>query len=259
VNPAHGIKMQYVNPATGGYPMPTIAAFLQLLPSGFESAPYRSTDATIFCVAEGRGASRIGYSAAGHWAMITCEDTCLGRTYRPGDRADRFPIGPRNRRPLAAVLGRPMTTATVAPPFRANQVGSLLRPRHLLEAREAQAWRAAGRRAPAAGRRRHPRSRRDAESRDDPSPTASSAAACGMDFVCDFANVVQTPGVPSSPPDQGEMEYAARRQDHRQARTTPSDLRGRLQVPEVHRSRDSEDHAAVAERHALSRRPRGRG
>ena len=52
--------MQHVNPATGGYPMPTIAAFLQLLPSGFESAPYRSTDATIFCVAEGRGASRIG-------------------------------------------------------------------------------------------------------------------------------------------------------------------------------------------------------
>ena len=60
VHPAHGIKMQYVNPATGGYPMPTIAAFLQLLPSGFTTAPYRSTDATVFCVAEGRGASRIG-------------------------------------------------------------------------------------------------------------------------------------------------------------------------------------------------------
>ena len=60
VHPAHGVKLQYVNPATGGYPMPTIAAFLQLLPAGFESAPYRSTDATIFCVAEGHGTSRVG-------------------------------------------------------------------------------------------------------------------------------------------------------------------------------------------------------
>ena len=60
VHPTHGIKMQYVNPATGGYPMPTIAAFLQLLPAGFETAEYRSTDATVFCVAEGRGTSRVG-------------------------------------------------------------------------------------------------------------------------------------------------------------------------------------------------------
>jgi gentisate 1,2-dioxygenase len=60
VHPTHGIKMQYVNPATGGYPMPTIAAFLQLLPAGLETAPYRSTDATIFCVAEGHGTSRVG-------------------------------------------------------------------------------------------------------------------------------------------------------------------------------------------------------
>ena len=59
VHPTHGIKMQYVNPATGGYPMPTIAAFLQLLPSGLETAEYRSTDATVFCVAEGRGTSRV--------------------------------------------------------------------------------------------------------------------------------------------------------------------------------------------------------
>jgi len=63
VHPTHGIKMQYVNPATGGYPMPTIAAFLQLLPSGIETAEYRSTDATVFCVAEGRGTSRVGEQA----------------------------------------------------------------------------------------------------------------------------------------------------------------------------------------------------
>jgi gentisate 1,2-dioxygenase len=52
--------MQYINPATGGYPMPTIAAFLQLLPQGFKGSPYRCTDSTVFCVSEGRGRTRVG-------------------------------------------------------------------------------------------------------------------------------------------------------------------------------------------------------
>jgi gentisate 1,2-dioxygenase len=59
-HPAHGLKLQYTNPATGGYPMPTIGAFLQLLPSGFNGTAYRATDATVYCVVEGRGSSRIG-------------------------------------------------------------------------------------------------------------------------------------------------------------------------------------------------------
>ena len=57
---AHGIKMQFVNPATGGYPMPTIGAFLQFLPGGFSGTRFRSTDATVYHVIEGRGQSRIG-------------------------------------------------------------------------------------------------------------------------------------------------------------------------------------------------------
>ena len=36
-----GIKLRYINPATGGAPTPTMAAFLQLLPAGFEGRPYR--------------------------------------------------------------------------------------------------------------------------------------------------------------------------------------------------------------------------
>jgi len=55
----HGIKLQYSNPGTGGYPMPTIAAYLQLLPSGFRGEGYRSTDGTVYCVVEGRGRSRV--------------------------------------------------------------------------------------------------------------------------------------------------------------------------------------------------------
>jgi gentisate 1,2-dioxygenase len=60
VHACHGVKMRYVNPVTGGYPMPTIGAFLQLLPAGFRGARHRSTDATIHCVTEGRGRSLAG-------------------------------------------------------------------------------------------------------------------------------------------------------------------------------------------------------
>jgi gentisate 1,2-dioxygenase len=59
-HPCHGIKLQYSNPATGGYPMPTIGAFVQLLPAGFRGQPYRSTDGTVFSVVEGHGRTRIG-------------------------------------------------------------------------------------------------------------------------------------------------------------------------------------------------------
>ncbi len=59
-DPCHGLKMRYTNPVTGGYPMTTIAAFIQLLPKGFTTAPYRSTDATVFVAVEGRGRTRIG-------------------------------------------------------------------------------------------------------------------------------------------------------------------------------------------------------
>ena len=56
----HGLKMRYANPQTGDHAMPTIGTFLQLLPKGFKTSRYRSTDGTTFCVAEGRGRSRIG-------------------------------------------------------------------------------------------------------------------------------------------------------------------------------------------------------
>ena len=60
VDPRHGIKMQYINPVTGGFAMPTIATFLQLLPAGFRGVSYRATDGTVSCVVEGSGRTRIG-------------------------------------------------------------------------------------------------------------------------------------------------------------------------------------------------------
>jgi gentisate 1,2-dioxygenase len=58
--PCHGYKLRYVNPANGDYPMPTIGAFMQLLPAGFATAPYRCTDGTVFAVVEGEGETVVG-------------------------------------------------------------------------------------------------------------------------------------------------------------------------------------------------------
>ena len=60
LDPCHGIRMKYANPLDGGYALPTIATFIQLLPPGFRGAVHRSTDATVFCVAEGAGRTEAG-------------------------------------------------------------------------------------------------------------------------------------------------------------------------------------------------------
>jgi gentisate 1,2-dioxygenase len=54
-----GHKLRYVNPATGASPMPTIGAFAQLLPAGFETKPYRATDSTVYVCLEGSGSAEI--------------------------------------------------------------------------------------------------------------------------------------------------------------------------------------------------------
>lgn len=56
----HGFKLRYVNPATGASPMPTMAAFTQWLPAGFETQPVRATDATVHVCLEGGGEARVG-------------------------------------------------------------------------------------------------------------------------------------------------------------------------------------------------------
>ncbi|MGA9866046.1 MAG: gentisate 1,2-dioxygenase [Acetobacteraceae bacterium] len=56
----HGHKMRYVNPATGDHAMPTIGAFLQLLPASFDTDNYRATDGTIYVAVEGEGRTVVG-------------------------------------------------------------------------------------------------------------------------------------------------------------------------------------------------------
>ena len=54
-----GYKLRYTDPATGSSPIPTIGAFLQLLPKGMRTRGYRSTDSTIYVCLEGHGSAFI--------------------------------------------------------------------------------------------------------------------------------------------------------------------------------------------------------
>lgn len=59
-DPCHGLKMRYVNPVDGQSAMPTMGTFMALLPKGFKTEPYRSTDGTVFSPVEGTGRARVG-------------------------------------------------------------------------------------------------------------------------------------------------------------------------------------------------------
>jgi gentisate 1,2-dioxygenase len=59
-HPCWGHKLQYANPVTGDWAMPTIGTFMQLLPRGFRGRDYRSTDSTVYAVVEGKGRCLIG-------------------------------------------------------------------------------------------------------------------------------------------------------------------------------------------------------
>jgi gentisate 1,2-dioxygenase len=50
-----GVKLRYVNPLTGGSPMPTMATFMQKLPAGFQGKAWRQTDGAVYSVVEGHG------------------------------------------------------------------------------------------------------------------------------------------------------------------------------------------------------------
>jgi len=91
-----GVKLRYINPATGGYPMPTMATFMQFLPAGFRGRQYRSTDATVYSVVEGSGVAKIGETVfqfnakdifvAPSWATVTLDATVDAVLFSYSDR-----------------------------------------------------------------------------------------------------------------------------------------------------------------------------
>ncbi len=56
----HAFKMEYIDPTSGGPAIPTISTFLQLVPVGFATSPYRSTAGQIVMAVRGRGRVTIG-------------------------------------------------------------------------------------------------------------------------------------------------------------------------------------------------------
>jgi gentisate 1,2-dioxygenase len=58
-DPHHGHKLRFVNPATGRSPMPTIGAYAQRLPAGFETRALQSTDGTVHVCLDGEGEAEI--------------------------------------------------------------------------------------------------------------------------------------------------------------------------------------------------------
>lgn len=74
---AHGHRLRYVNPATGGWAMPTMATWLQALPARYSTRRSRSTAGTVYSVVEGR-------------ARLTIADD------RPGGASVAFELGARD-------------------------------------------------------------------------------------------------------------------------------------------------------------------
>lgn len=93
----HGHKLRYVNPSSGGHVTPTMAAFMQLLPDGFASQPYRSTDGTVFSVVEGEGESIIGGHIF-HWKPrdVFIVPSWTDVTHRAKQRAVLFSFSDRS-------------------------------------------------------------------------------------------------------------------------------------------------------------------
>jgi len=55
-----GYALEFVNPVDGSSVLPTMSAFCQLLPKGYETPSLRRTDALVFSVVHGSGRVRVG-------------------------------------------------------------------------------------------------------------------------------------------------------------------------------------------------------
>ncbi|MGZ5085019.1 MAG: hypothetical protein ACXWHA_17250, partial [Usitatibacter sp.] len=55
-----GHVLRYEDPKRGGWAMPTIASTIRLLPKGFATRSYRSSDSMVFAAVEGSGTLEVG-------------------------------------------------------------------------------------------------------------------------------------------------------------------------------------------------------
>jgi len=59
IDKRHGARVRYANPVNGGPVLPTMGAWLAMLPKGFKGEPYRATDGTVFVCTEGQGTTNV--------------------------------------------------------------------------------------------------------------------------------------------------------------------------------------------------------
>ncbi|MEY4653283.1 MAG: hypothetical protein RI884_1864 [Pseudomonadota bacterium] len=67
IDPWDGVKLRYTNPQTGGWPMPTMATFMQKLPAGFSGRGWRQTDGAVYSVVEGHAVIHVQSPAGQDW------------------------------------------------------------------------------------------------------------------------------------------------------------------------------------------------
>ncbi len=73
-DPAHGHMLRYVNPQTGGWPMPTLGTFMQRCPSGFQGMGHRQTAGRVYSVVEGNAVATIARGDTSHRFNVSPRD-----------------------------------------------------------------------------------------------------------------------------------------------------------------------------------------
>ena len=122
IDKRHGARVRYANPINGGPVLPTMGAYLALLPKGFKGEPYRSTDGTIFAVAEGSGTTMIDGKPF-EWSVNDVFVVPPWKRYHAqrggggGAVLDLRPAGAGSARPLArrVIAGQYWRSITAAP------------------------------------------------------------------------------------------------------------------------------------------------
>jgi len=72
IDPWDGVKLRYVNPQTGGWPMPTMATFMQKLPAGFSGQGWRQTDGAVYSVVQGQAVIHVQSPTGQSWRFEAC-------------------------------------------------------------------------------------------------------------------------------------------------------------------------------------------
>ena len=83
LDPYHGLKMEFIDPTTGGPAMSSISTFMQRLPKGFKTKRYQSTEGALFTCLEGGGKAVIGGIDGSETFAFTKKDIFVVPCWQP--------------------------------------------------------------------------------------------------------------------------------------------------------------------------------